>query len=264
MTTKVVHLSDLHLTGDGLPLYGRTPLARLDQAIDLILTADADAALCLLTGDLADAGGDRAYAELAAAIGRLPMPCHLLPGNHDDRAALRRAFPALPDDGNGFVQRSVATPAGRFLLLDTLRDGKPWGLLCPARLAWLAAELDATGDEPLFIAMHHPPFATGIPSMDRFMLRGVDDFWATVAPHRARIRHLFLGHLHRPIGGSWRGIPFSFVASPNHQVALDMISEGDDVPGCAEPAGYGVILIDDERVIVHHRPLAGGETAFWL
>jgi 3',5'-cyclic AMP phosphodiesterase CpdA len=264
VTTKVVHLSDLHLTGDDGPLYGRTPLARLEQAIDLILAADADAALCLLTGDLADAGSDVAYAGLAAAIGRLPMACHLLPGNHDDRAALRRAFPALPDNGYGFVQQSVATPAGRFILLDTLRDGKPWGLLCPARLAWLAAELEAPGDEPLFIAMHHPPFATGIPSMDRFMLRGVDDFWATVAPHRARIRHLFLGHLHRPIGGSWRGIPFSFVASPNHQVALDMITEGDDVPGCAEPAGYGVILIDNERVIVHHRPLAGGETVFWL
>lgn len=261
---KVVHLSDLHLTRNGAPLYGRAPLARLQQAVELVLAADADAAFCLLTGDLADAGGDAAYARLAASLSRLPMPCYLLPGNHDERAALRRAFPALPDDGNGFVQQSIATPAGRFLLLDTLRDGKPWGLLCPARLAWLAAELDASGDEPLFIALHHPPFATGIPSMDRFMLRAVDDFWATLAPHQRRIRHLFLGHLHRPIGGSWRGIPFSFVASPNHQVALDMVTAGDNVPGCAEPSGYGVILIDDEQVVVHHRPLDGGETAFWL
>ena len=261
---KVVHLSDLHLTHDGAPLYGRTPLARLEQAVDRILAADADAAFCLLTGDLADAGGDMAYAGLAAALTRLPMPCHLLPGNHDDRAALRRVFPALPDDGNGFVQQAIATPAGRFLLLDTLRDGKPWGLLCPARLAWLAAQLEATVDEPLFIAMHHPPFATGIRSMDRFRLRGADDFLAILLPHRARLRHLFFGHLHRPIGGSWRGIPFSFVASPNHQVALDLVTEGEDVPGCAEPSGYGVILIDDERVVVHHRPLEGGETAFRL
>jgi 3',5'-cyclic AMP phosphodiesterase CpdA len=261
---KVVHLSDLHLTRDGAPLYRRTPLARLEQAFGRIRADDADAAFCLLTGDLADAGGDGAYGGLARALAQLPMPCHLLPGNHDDRAALRRVFPGLPDDGNGFIQQSVATPAGRFLLLDTLRDGKPWGLLCPARLAWLAAELDASGDQPLFIAMHHPPFATGIPSMDRFMLRGADDFWATLAPHRARLRHLFLGHLHRPIGGSWRGVPFSFVASPNHQVALDLVTDGDDVPGCGEPSGYGVILIDDERVVVHHRLLAGGETAFWL
>lgn len=261
---KVVHLSDLHLTRDGSPLYGRTPLARLGQAVERILAVDADAAFCLLTGDLADAGGDGAYAALATALARLPMPCHLLPGNHDERAALRRAFPALPDDGSGFIQQSLATPAGRFLLLDTLRDGKPWGLLCPARLAWLAAELAASSDEPLFIAMHHPPLATGIPSMDRFMLRGVDELWNVIAPHRGRIRHLFLGHLHRPIGGSWHGIPFSFVASPNHQVALDLATAADDVPGCLEPSGYGVILIDDATIAVHHRPLEGDETAFLL
>ncbi|NJD25909.1 MAG: phosphodiesterase [Betaproteobacteria bacterium] len=261
---KVVQLSDLHLTRDGDLLYGRSPRARLTQAIDRILADDADASLCLLTGDLADAGSDNAYTDLRAALARLPMPCHLLPGNHDDRAALRRAFPALPDDGNGFVQQALATPAGRFLLLDTLRDGKPWGLLCPARLAWLAAELAAGGDQPLFITMHHPPFAAGLPAMDRFMLRGVDAFWEVIAPHRARIRHLFIGHLHRPIGGSWRGIPFSCVASPNHQVALDTASSGDDVPGCAEPAGYGVILIDGDTIVAHHRPLAGGDTAFLL
>jgi 3',5'-cyclic AMP phosphodiesterase CpdA len=261
---KVVHLSDLHLTRDGGLLYGRTPLTRLQQAIDLILAADADAAFCLLTGDLADAGGDAAYNALGAALARLPMPCHLLPGNHDERAAMRRAFPALPDDGNGFVQHSFSTPAGRFLLLDTLRDGKPWGLLCTARLAWLAAELAASGEEPLFIAMHHPPFAAGVPAMDRFMLRGVDEFWAVLAPHRARIRHLFVGHLHRPIGGSWRGIPFSCVASPNHQVALDMAAAGEYVPGCAEPSGYGVMLIEGDTVAAHHRPLGGGDTGFWL
>jgi 3',5'-cyclic AMP phosphodiesterase CpdA len=261
---KVVHLSDLHLTGDGNPLFGRSPRARLDQAVARILAEDADAAFCLLSGDLADAGGDAAYADLRAALARLPMPCHLIPGNHDDRAALRRAFPALPDDGNGFVQHSFSTPAGRFLLLDTLRDGKPWGLLCESRLAWLAAGLEASGEEPLFIVMHHPPFAAGLPAMDRYMLRGVDAFWNVLGPHRTRIRHLFIGHLHRPIGGSWRGIPFSCVASPNHQVALDTVSAGDDVPGCAEPAGYGVILIDGDTVVAHHRPLEGGDTAFSL
>ena len=42
---KVVHLSDLHLTRNGAPLYGRAPLTRLEQAVDLVLAADADAEL---------------------------------------------------------------------------------------------------------------------------------------------------------------------------------------------------------------------------
>ncbi len=261
---KIVQLSDLHLTAGGEPLFGSSPRERLELAIDSILQSHADADFCLLTGDLADAGSDAAYAALADALRRLPMPAHLLPGNHDSRAALRRQFPQLPADGD-FMQAAIDTPAGRFLLLDTVEAGAPWGSYCAERQEWLARQLAAAGDLPLYVAIHHPPLALGIPSMDQFALRDAEAFWAVIAPYRAHIRHLFFGHLHRPIGGSWRGIPFSCISSPNHQVALDLkMLRGDDVPGCREPAGYAAILIDAENVIVHHQQLFNGETSFWL
>ncbi|MGA9961183.1 MAG: phosphodiesterase [Azonexus sp.] len=262
---KIVQLSDLHLTLPGAELFGSAPLARLELAIDRILENHADADFCLLTGDLADAGGDAAYASLAEALRRLPMPAHLLPGNHDSRAALRRHFPQLANNDGGFMQAALATPGGYFLLLDTVEPGAPWGSYCIQRREWLAQQLAAAGDLPLYVAMHHPPLALGIPSMDQFALRDAEAFWSVIAPHRTRIRHLFFGHLHRPIGGSWRGIPFSCTSSPNHQVALDLTTvRGDDVPGCREPAGFAVILIDTDSVVVHHQQLFGGETAFWL
>jgi 3',5'-cyclic AMP phosphodiesterase CpdA len=262
---KIVQLSDLHLTLPGAELFGSAPLARLELAIDRILENHADADFCLLTGDLADAGGDAAYASLAEALRRLPMPAHLLPGNHDSRAALRRHFLQLANNDGGFMQAALATPGGYFLLLDTVEPGAPWGSYCIQRREWLAQQLAAAGDLPLYVAMHHPPLALGIPSMDQFALRDAEAFWSVIAPHRTRIRHLFFGHLHRPIGGSWRGIPFSCTSSPNHQVALDLTTvRGDDVPGCREPAGFAVILIDTDSVVVHHQQLFGGETAFWL
>jgi 3',5'-cyclic AMP phosphodiesterase CpdA len=262
---KIVQLSDLHLTLPGAKLFGSAPLARLELAIDRILENHADADFCLLTGDLADAGGDAAYASLAEALRRLPMPAHLLPGNHDSRAALRRHFLQLANNDGGFMQAALATPGGYFLLLDTVEPGAPWGSYCIQRREWLAQQLAAAGDLPLYVAMHHPPLALGIPSMDQFALRDAEAFWSVIAPHRTRIRHLFFGHLHRPIGGSWRGIPFSCTSSPNHQVALDLTTvRGDDVPGCREPAGFAVILIDTDSVVVHHQQLFGGETAFWL
>jgi 3',5'-cyclic AMP phosphodiesterase CpdA len=262
---KIVQLSDLHLTLPGAKLFGSAPLARLELAIDRILDNHADADFCLLTGDLADAGGDAAYASLAEALRRLPMPAHLLPGNHDSRAALRRHFPQLANNDGGFMQAALATPGGSFLLLDTVEPGVPWGSYCIQRREWLAQQLAAAGDLPLYVAMHHPPLALGIPSMDQFALRDAEAFWSVIAPHRTRIRHLFFGHLHRPIGGNWRGIPFSCASSPNHQVALDLTTvRGDDVPGCREPSGFAVILIDAESVIVHHQQLFNGETSFWL
>ena len=262
---KIIQLSDLHLIQPGQTLYGASPLERLQLAIDGILEAHGDAEFCLLTGDLADAGSDIAYRSLAQALTRLPMPAYPLVGNHDDRSALARFFPALATSAGGFLQSAVATAHGRFLLLDTLEPGAPWGRYGPRRREWLGAQLRETGDEPVWLAMHHPPFAVGIPSMDQYSLRDPEALWSVIAPHRARIRHLFFGHLHRPIGGSWRGSPFSCTAAPNHQIALDLATlRGDEVPGRREPAGYSVILIDNEHVVVHHQQLSGGETRFWL
>lgn len=244
-------------------LYGSRPDKRLEAAIDSIRRDHGDAAFCLLTGDLADAGSDAAYAWLAEAVARLPMPSYPLVGNHDRREALLRHFPQLAMDAAGFVQTAIATPVGRFLLLDTLDNGSASGAYCAARRDWLAAQLAGSGDEAIWLAMHHPPLAVGIPSMDRYALRHPAAFWAVLKEHRQRIRHLFVGHLHRPLGGSWHGIPFSCVRSPNHQVAFDMRTT-DEVPGNQEAPGYAVVLIDESNVIVHQHDFLYRGERFWL
>jgi 3',5'-cyclic AMP phosphodiesterase CpdA len=260
---KFLQLSDLHLTGDTQPLFGSSPRARLDAAIDSIVREHADAAFCLLTGDLADAGDARAYAELAAAIARLPMPAYALPGNHDDRQTLARTLPDAKIDASGFLQRAVDTACGRFLLLDTLVPGHPWGEYCEQRRAWLRDQLDDASVAHFWIVMHHPPLAVGIRSMDQYALREPEAFRALLAPHRHKIRHLFFGHLHRAIGGSWHGLPFSCVRSPNHQVALDLHTF-PEVPGCQEAPGYGVVLIDKDSVVVHHHDFIARGERYWL
>ena len=260
---KIIQFSDLHLTIPGHDLFGSCPDERLDAVVDSILRDHADARFCLLTGDLADAGSDAAYARLAGALDRLPMPAYLLVGNHDDRAALGRHFPQLAVDAAGFVQTTIDTPVGRFLLLDTLEDGSPCGQYCAARLAWLEQRLAECGEQPIWLAMHHPPLAVGIPSMDQYALRDTAAFWAVLQPYRQRIRHLFVGHLHRPLGGSWHGIPFSCVPSPNHQVAFDMQTT-DGVPGTHEAPGYAVVLIDENSVVVHQHAFLYAGQHFWL
>lgn len=260
---KFIQLSDLHLPANDTSLFGLNPRAQLDAAVDSILREHADAAFCLLTGDLTDAGDESAYRALAAITARLPMPVHLLPGNHDARDALLRVFPDAGTDAGGFIQRAIDTPHGRLLLLDTLDPGHPWGVYCAQRQSWLRAQLQDASVPAFFIAMHHPPLAVGIPSMDQYALRDAHTFYQLLEPHRARIRHLFFGHLHRPIGGSWHGMPFSVVRSPNHQIALDM-QPGSEVAGCHEAPAYGVVLIDDASVVVHHHEFQPRSERFWL
>ena len=100
--------------------------------------------------------------------------------------------------------------------------------------------------------MHHPPFPIGLPSMDRMGLEDPAPFAAAVAgrANKAKIRHIFFGHVHRPVSGSWHGIAFSALPSTVHQVALDFTTVSP-VPKTRAPPAYGVILIEPERTLVH-------------
>lgn len=262
--TKIIQLSDLHLTGTSDLLFGAAPGERLARAIELVRRDHFDAMLCLLTGDLAERGDDAAYVQLRRIAGFLPMPTYPMVGNHDDRAALLRHFPDA-GDGAGFIQRSLDTPVGKLLLLDTLDAGRASGLYCDARRKWLESQLRQHAG-PLLLAMHHPPLAVGIPAMDQYALRNPEQFWSVIAPHRQRVRHILVGHLHRPMGGNWRGISISCTHSPNHQVALDLATLPPDgaVPGCQEAPSFSVILIDDDSVVIHHQAMDEGGKRFPL
>lgn len=265
-----VHLTDLHLVPPGAPpLYGLDPAVRLRAAVESIALrhgpgGPAPAAFAVATGDLTHEGQPEAYALLREVLGGLPIPYHLLLGNHDERDAFRDAFPGAPLDADGFVQQVVDTPAGRFLMLDTKEPGTHAGRLCPARLGWLADRLEEDGAAaPVFLFMHHPPAASGIAGMDLIPLLDAAALWEMLAPHRTRVRHLFHGHLHRPFSGSWRGIPFSSLRGTSHQVALDL-SERTAVPGSHEPPAYALVRVGADEVAVHVHDYLDGTGVFDL
>ena len=86
--------------------------------------------------------------------------------------------------------------------------------------------------------------------MDSIGLRDADALWEVVAPHRARIRHVFHGHLHRPIAGSWRGIPLSSLRGTAFGVALDQRTEKVVVSRHEAPS-YALARATGEDLVVH-------------
>ncbi len=249
--TKLIHITDTHLVTPGELLYGNDPLQRLQAAVHSIVAEHGDAAFCLITGDLAHWGEPAAYAALQDCLQALPMPVQLLIGNHDNRMAFRARFPNAPVDPFGFVQQALPFAQGLMLMLDTNEPGVSHGVFCARRCQWLAEQLGGSGDAPLWLAMHHPPFDVGLPSMDAIGLHDAQAFAEVLAPHRQRVRHLFFGHVHRPISGSWQGIPFSTLRATNHQVVLDL-KRSDRVPGSFEPPAYAVVLANEHQTLVHN------------
>lgn len=246
---KLLQVTDTHLVADGAKIYGLDPAARLAACVAHINAHHADAAFCVVSGDLTDDGRPEAYRALKRVLDGLAVPYRLMAGNHDDRAALLTAFPDTPRDADGFIQASLDTPEGRLLLLDTVEPGSHGGAYCRRRGAWLAERLASAGDRPVYLFMHHPPFPLGLPSMDRIGLADPTHFVAAI-DGRANLRHVFFGHVHRPASGSWRGIAFSALPSTVHQVALDFTTVSP-VPKTREPPAYGVILLTPEQTVVH-------------
>ncbi|WAS99532.1 phosphodiesterase [Nannocystis poenicansa] len=176
----------------------------------------------MITGDLVDRGEIGEYERLRELLAPLQMPVFLLPGNHDDRANLRRVFADhayLPRDG--FLQYTVDDWPVRLVVLDTHIPGAPGGRLCAERLAWLEARLAEEPQRPTVVAMHHPPFSSGLPLMDALGLEGGDELAAVLRRH-SQVERVVCGHLHRPIVRRFAGTVACTCPSTTHQLALDL------------------------------------------
>jgi 3',5'-cyclic AMP phosphodiesterase CpdA len=248
---KIIHLTDLHLAAPDQRVWGLDSCERAGRVLGDIARLHADADFCVISGDLANDGDRRAYAWLAGRLARFPLRTFLMVGNHDDRAAMRaelaEVMDAVMDDGQGFVQGVHATPRGVFLFLDTLNAPTVTsGQYCAARQGWLRARLANAAGRPVWVFMHHPPFDIGIARMDRIKLEEADAFAAIVAGHD--IRHIFFGHVHRPVFVTWRGIPCSALPGTCHQIPLVEAAAG---PFTVEPPMYGVVSIGDAGIVVN-------------
>jgi 3',5'-cyclic AMP phosphodiesterase CpdA len=212
----------------------------------------------VLTGDLTDFGRASEYSHLAELLGPLvdaALPLYLLPGNHDDRDALRAAFAHHAHlEGTGeFVQYSagVGEDGLQLVCLDTVETGQSGGRLCSRRLQWLDGELARLSGQPVIVAMHHPPFDTLIGHMDRIGLMEGADSLATILARHANVERVICGHLHRTIYTQLGGRLVSTAPSPAHQVCLDLAPDAASAWKLEPPAFHIHAWSGPGRLVTH-------------
>lgn len=248
---KLIHITDTHLVAEGDILYGLDPYARLCACIDDILQHHTDAVACVITGDLTHRGELAAYQALAKQLQRLPMPVYPLMGNHDRRDIFHQIFPHGLRDAHGYVQGVVRHGQHSLVMLDTLSEGENGGRFDGPRPQWLEQTLaqEAQSGQQVLLFLHHPPFSIGIPSLDCMSLFN-PKMLADVLRKFSHVQHMFFGHVHRPLCGSWQGISFSTMRGLNHQVPFDLVTVSP-VPKSHEPPAYAVSLIAPDMVVAH-------------
>lgn len=252
----LAQLSDFHLGADWGD--GDDPEQGLAAAVGAVLALRPGPDAVLVSGDLAEHAADAEYAaarELLAPLGGVPV--HVLPGNHDDRAALRAHFP-LPGAGADPVRYVADVGPLRLVVLDSTIPGEAHGRLDTACLDWLDAALAADRERPAAIALHHPPLLTGSPAWDAL---GIPDAerraLAGVLARHPHVRRIIGGHVHRPVVAELAGRPVVTVPSTYRQARLDF--RADTLETVADPAGIAVhLLLADGAFVTHIHPLPSG------
>ena len=251
---KFIQITDTHFVGPGEQLYGLDPAQRLAEIVTLINAEHADSDFVLITGDLADLGQVKAYQRLAEILTPLIPPVHLMLGNHDSRAPFAKVFGA-DAMSDGFAQFRISGRGADILCLDTLVDvpGEHAGHLCASRLGWLSREI-ARQDGPWLLALHHPPFDVGLPHMDDIRLDAASSSaLAEVIAEKPPLM-ILCGHVHRPIHGVWRGVPWHIQRAVNHQVAYRPV-RGPKFMFSDEAAEFSVISVGGDEVTIHTRTM---------
>jgi 3',5'-cyclic AMP phosphodiesterase CpdA len=225
----IAQLTDLHVRPQGKPS-NRVVETNMftERAFRTVAGFTPQPDVALLTGDLTECGLDEEYTNLVHLIERtLPMPVFVIPGNHDRRENLRKAFanfPGVTTDPQ-YVQYTVEDYPVRLVMLDTLVSGSTHGELHPEQLEWLDRALAAVPDKPTMIGMHHPPFACGIAHLDQINLRNAADFVSVIARH-TQVERIVCGHHHRPIFSRVAHAVASISPSVAHQLEMSLGSGG--------------------------------------
>ena len=257
----IAQITDTHISTPGSvnDRYFRTP-EHLERAVAHLNRLAPRPDVALASGDLVERGEPEEYARLRAILDRLAMPLYVIPGNHDSREHLARAFADrgyLPTRGE-FLHYTVEEWPVRLVGLDTQVPGQPGGALCPERLAWLDARLGEAPARPTLVFMHHPPFVTGLAAMDGMGLEGKEALAAVIRRH-PQVERIACGHVHRPMTRRFAGTVATTCPATAHQIALELPPTEQLSVVMEPPACMLHLWLGAEAGLVSHVSVIGDE-----
>jgi 3',5'-cyclic AMP phosphodiesterase CpdA len=252
----IAQISDLHITmSETMPGGVVDTSAMLERAVATLIGLRPPPEVVLISGDLVERGTAEEYAKLRRLLSPLPMPCFVIPGNHDHHEHLRAAF---KDDGylpaSGPLNYVIDRYPVRIIALDSVVERAAHGALSESTLAWLAARLKDAAGQATLVMLHHPPFATGIRFMDDIMLLEGRDALEQLIARYPNVQAVVCGHVHRAVEARFGGTLAAIAPSTCHQIPLDL-SGAQAETYVMEPPGIRLMVWDGARLSLHVQPV---------
>ena len=226
-----LHFGDLHITRAGEK--NHRDLLRIVELMQALTPNSLDFAV--LPGDNADDGTPEQFALVREAVARLPLPLHILPGDHDFKPRTLDAFHDVL--GAERLPKAISVKGHRCLFLDVVSAGTggPDFRLGEAQLAWAeheAGQAEAAGQYAV-IFMHAYPAD---------LREGAARLGALIAqPH---VICVDMGHTH-----------YNELANDGGTIFMATRSTGQIEEG---PPGFSVAAIDSGVVSWRFHPLQDG------
>ena len=201
----------------------------------------------VFTGDTTQHGSPEEYALLRELLAPLESPLYLVPGNRDDKNALRSAFsdhPELPGSGD-FLHYTVEHHSVRLVAIDSTAPGERKGRFCAQRQDWLDAVLGEQPERPTLLFIHHPPFDVGDHYVGGYRRPEEAAALADIVGRHPQVAALLCGHVHWPVEFRWAGTEARIMPS----VAVDVRKGVDESEARGRPI-YLLHRLPDEAGIV--------------
>ena len=198
--TTILQISDTHIIPKGSlvsnVLDTSASLKKLVIRINKIRPQIENIDCVLVSGDISDDGSSESYERFKLILAPLLLPIYVIPGNHDSRENMRKAFLGSGIfQKNGPLNRHKKIGSVNLIGLDTLIEGQGGGILLPESLDFLKEIINKLKSEPIIIALHHPPFKTDIKFMDAIGLKNINALKNILSEYKGEIR-IVCGHIH--------------------------------------------------------------------
>ncbi|MDT0178307.1 metallophosphoesterase [Enterobacter sp. BRE11] len=197
----IAQVSDIHASPEN------DNLQRFDRVLMWLTHLRPD--VLVLTGDLTDGHWHEGYKQIAVRLNQQSYPSLVLPGNSDGRRLMRSVWAEnkwatdAPAKTLHFIHDVGSL---RLIGLDSTVDTHGYGSVTD-HLEWLDKQLNEAESLPSLLFMHHHVFRSGIPTLDKSMCRGLGKLDELIKRTPARLVAICAGHVHRPIAGTFAGVP---------------------------------------------------------
>jgi Icc protein len=199
-------MTDTHIVRNESSYFGTDTARYLHDAIAAVNALVPRPEYAVVTGDVANFGTTAEYVRFRDIMEALDVPYVVIPGNHDDRDRMREVLPSHTFRGadGPSVRFTVDDFSIRLVAMDA-NAPRPWpgAYADRATTDWLDETLGERPHVPTIVAVHQPPFRTGLHYLDLLGFVGSRALRAVVDRH-PQVGRLISGHIHCVRSTRWK------------------------------------------------------------